>query len=60
MAKRMVAKRPKPNDPGKWASSVSEAKSKFKVYPSAYANAYASKQYKAKGGTWRGPNNKVT
>ena len=29
------------------------AKKKFKVYPSAYANAWASKNYKSKGGTWR-------
>jgi hypothetical protein len=39
---------------------VSEAKAKFKVYPSAYANAYAAKRYKAMGGGWRGPNNKVS
>jgi len=38
---------------------VAEAKAKFKVYPSAYANAYAAKRYKAMGGGWRGPNNKV-
>ena len=30
-----------------------EAKRKFKVYPSAYANAWAAKNYKSKGGTWR-------
>ena len=29
------------------------AKRKFKVYPSAYANAYAAKRYKAMGGGWR-------
>jgi hypothetical protein len=29
------------------------AKSKFDVHPSAYSNAYASKWYKKKGGTWR-------
>ena len=28
------------------------AKRKFDVYPSAYANAYASKKYKEMGGTW--------
>lgn len=60
MAKRKVAlKRPKPSDPGKWASAVTEAKARFKVYPSAYANAYAAKRYKAMGGGWRGPNNRV-
>ena len=29
------------------------AKAKFDVYPSAYANGWAAKQYKAAGGTWR-------
>ena len=29
------------------------AKRKFKVYPSAYANGWAAKWYKSKGGTWR-------
>ena len=29
------------------------AKRKFKVYPSAYANAWASKWYKSKGGGWK-------
>jgi len=43
----------KPNDPEKWSACKSAAKSKFDVYPSAYANAWASKCYKKKGGTWR-------
>ena len=60
MPKRKVAlKRPTPSNPDKWASAVAESKAKFKVYPSAYANAYAAKRYKAMGGGWRGPNNKV-
>ena len=42
-----------PNDPEKWAASKAAAKRKFDVYPSAYANAWASKDYKKKGGTWR-------
>lgn len=42
-----------PNDPGKWAASKALAKSKFDVYPSAYANGFAAKNYKKKGGTWR-------
>ena len=42
-----------PNDPGKWASCIAQAKKKFDVYPSAYANAWASKCYKGKGGTWK-------
>jgi hypothetical protein len=31
----------------------SEAKRKFDVYPSAYANAWLVKTYKARGGTYR-------
>ena len=42
-----------PNDPGKWSASKAAAKAKFDVYPSAYANAWASRNYKSKGGTWR-------
>lgn len=42
-----------PNDKNKWAASIAAAKRKFKVYPSAYANAWAAKNYKSKGGTWR-------
>ena len=42
-----------PNDPKKWAASKAAARAKFDVYPSAYANAWASKDYKSKGGTWR-------
>ena len=42
-----------PTDPGKWAASKAAAKAKFDVYPSAYANAWASKNYKSKGGGWR-------
>lgn len=42
-----------PTDPGKWSASKSAAKAKFDVYPSAYANGWAAKNYKAKGGGWR-------
>ena len=42
-----------PTDPGKWAASKAAAKSKFDVYPSAYANGWAAKNYKAKGGGWK-------
>jgi hypothetical protein len=42
----------KPTNPKLWASSIAAAKSKFDVYPSAYANAWASKNYKSKGGGW--------
>ena len=50
---------PKPNNPSLWSKVKSEAKKKFKVYPSAYANAWAAKTYKARGGTWSGKDNRV-
>jgi len=43
----------KPNNPSLWSRAKSLAKQKFDVYPSAYANGWASKWYKGKGGTWR-------
>jgi len=43
----------KPNNPSLWSKAKSMAKSKFDVYPSAYANGWAAKYYKSKGGTWR-------
>lgn len=42
-----------PTDPKKWAASKAAAKRKFDVYPSAYANGWAAKDYKSKGGGWR-------
>jgi hypothetical protein len=42
-----------PTSPEKWAKAKSAAKSKFAVYPSAYANGWASKKYKAMGGGWK-------
>jgi len=42
-----------PTDAKKWAQAKAAAKSKFAVYPSAYANAWASKKYKSMGGGWR-------
>jgi len=48
------------NNPKLWSAAKAAAKSKFDVYPSAYANAWAAKEYKRKGGTWSGANNKVT
>ena len=59
MAKRKVAlKRSTPTSPDKWSAAVAEAKAKFKVYPSAYANAWAAKEYKARGGAWAGADNR--
>lgn len=43
----------KPNNPSLWSKAKSLAKQKFDVYPSAYANGWAAKWYKSKGGSWR-------
>ena len=42
-----------PTSPEKWAQAKSQAKSKFDVYPSAYANGWAAKKYKEMGGGWK-------
>ena len=42
-----------PTDASKWSYYKGQAKKKFDVYPSAYANAWAAKQYKAAGGGWK-------
>jgi len=46
-------KKPQPTNPELWSRAKSAARSKFDVYPSAYANAWAAKWYKARGGGWR-------
>jgi hypothetical protein len=48
-----------PTSPEKWARAKAAAKSKFAVYPSAYANGWASKKYKAMGGGWKSVNEEV-
>ena len=42
-----------PTDASKWSYYKSQAKKKFDVYPSAYANGWAAKQYKSAGGGWK-------
>jgi hypothetical protein len=42
-----------PTSPEKWARAKAQAKAKFDVYPSAYANGWASKKYKEMGGKWK-------
>ncbi len=42
-----------PNDPALYSRCKSEIKSKFKIYPSAYANMSLVKLYKSRGGTYR-------
>ena len=43
----------KPTNPELWSRAIAQAKSKFDVYPSAYANGWASKKYKEMGGGWK-------
>jgi hypothetical protein len=42
-----------PTNPALWSRAKAAAKAKYDVYPSAYANGFASKWYKSKGGGWR-------
>jgi hypothetical protein len=42
----------KPTNPQLWERAKTQAKQKFDVYPSAYANLWASKWYKERGGDW--------
>ena len=44
----------KPTNPALYARVKSEAKRKFDVYPSAYANAWLVKTYKKRGGGYSG------
>ncbi len=49
----MANKKPKPTNPKLYATVKAMAKRKFKVYPSAYANAWLVRTYKKKGGGYR-------
>jgi hypothetical protein len=48
-----------PTNSSLWSRVKTEAKKKFDVYPSAYANAWAAKEYKKRGGSWSGADNRV-
>tara|TARA_Y100000015_G_scaffold34099_1_gene34334 strand:+ start:442 stop:618 length:177 start_codon:yes stop_codon:yes gene_type:complete len=45
---------PKPTNPKLYATVKAAAKRKFDVYPSAYANAWLVREYKKRGGKYRG------
>jgi len=49
----VIDEKNEPTNPKLWSQAKAQAKKKFDVYPSAYANAWASKWYKSKGGGWR-------
>ena len=42
-----------PTNPSKWSYWKGQAKKKFKVYPSAYANGWAVRMYNKSGGKWK-------
>ena len=42
-----------PTNPSLWSKMKARAKAKFDVYPSAYANGWAAKEYKKAGGKWK-------
>ena len=42
-----------PTNPSLWSRAKAAAKAKYDVYPSAYANGFAAKWYKEKGGKWK-------
>ena len=42
-----------PTDKALYARVKAEAKRRFKVYPSAYANVWLVREYKKRGGTYR-------
>lgn len=48
-----MAKKNMPTKPALWSAAKSQARAKFDVYPSAYANAWAVKKYKSMGGGWK-------
>lgn len=53
VAESQIMEKNVPTDPSKWSYYKGQAKKKFEVYPSAYANAWAAKKYKEAGGGWR-------
>ena len=56
-----MSKSPTPTNKKLYASVKAQAKKKFDVWPSAYASAWLTKEYKKRGGKYRGTTkNKVT
>ncbi len=53
--KKSKKKKRTPTKPDLWQRAIRAAKNKFEVYPSAYANGWALRWYKKRGGGWRGP-----
>ena len=51
--KRKAKKVPVPTNPDLYSRVKAQAKRKFKVYPSAYANGWLVRTYKKRGGRFR-------
>ena len=51
--RKTAKKKPVPTNKKLYANVKAQAKRKFAVYPSAYANGWLVKTYKAKGGKYR-------
>lgn len=51
--RKAAKKKPIPTNKRLYASVKAMTKRKFKVYPSAYANAFLVKEYKRRGGKYR-------
>lgn len=49
----LLTEKNKPTNPQLWGKAIAAAKRKYDVYPSAYANGFASKWYKERGGKWK-------
>ena len=48
-----MASKNEPTDKALYARVKAAAKKKFKVYPSAYANAWLVREYKRRGGKYK-------
>jgi len=51
--RKVAKKKPVPTNKKLYASVKATIKRRYKVYPSAYANAALVKEYKARGGKYR-------
>jgi hypothetical protein len=60
LADEYIAEKNVPTNPSLWSRMKARAKAKFDVYPSAYANGWAAKEYKKAGGGWKSVSENVT
>lgn len=52
-APKKATKSPTPTNKALYARVKAEAKRKYKVWPSAYASGWLTKEYKKRGGTYK-------